>query len=170
MPNPRIGVLSVGEEDSKGNELTRETFRILKTIPDIIFVGNVEGHDLFAETVDVVVCDGFVGNVVLKCCESLAKALGHIIKQKLKKTVIRKAGYLLSRNAYRELKQLSDVDEYGGAPLLGVNGVCIIGHGSTSARGVRNGLRVAGEVVEQRVNDHILERVKHLGMGSGKPA
>ena len=93
MPNPRIGVLSVGEEDSKGNELTRETFRILKTIPDINFVGNVEGHDLFAETVDVVVCDGFVGNVVLKCCESLAKALGHIIKQKLKKTVIRKAGY-----------------------------------------------------------------------------
>jgi glycerol-3-phosphate acyltransferase PlsX len=168
MPNPRVGVLSVGQEESKGNDLTRETFRILRTIPDINFVGNVEGHDLFAETVDVVVCDGFVGNVVLKCCESLARALSRIIKEKLKKTVVRKAGYLLSRNAYLELKQMSDVSEYGGAPLLGVNGVCIIGHGSSSARGVCNGIRVAGEVVEQRVNDHILERIKHLGMGSGK--
>ena len=161
---PRIGVLSVGSEESKGNELSKETFRLLRELADIRFVGNVEGHDLFAGEVDVVVCDGFVGNVTLKCCESLAKAVSHILRQNLEKTLWRKLGYLLSRNAYRELKQVTDYAEYGGAPLLGVNGVCIIGHGSSSPRAIKNALRVAGEFIVHEVNEHIVERIEHLGL------
>jgi len=169
--SPRIGLLSVGEEDTKGNDLTKETFKLLKATPDVHFVGNVEGHDLFEGTVDVVVCDGFVGNVVLKTCESLANAIGHILKEKLQKTLLRQAGYLLSREAYRELKQLTDYAEYGGAPLLGVNGTCIICHGSSSPRAIRNAIRVAGEFVEHQVNQHIVSRVEHLGPAPGsKPS
>ena len=164
IQDPRVGILSVGSEDVKGNELTKEVFRMLKGIPDLNFVGNVEGHDLFSGHVDVVVCDGFVGNVVLKCCESLASAVGHILKDCLGKTLFRKAGYLLSRNAYRELKQMTDYAEYGGAPLLGIDGVCIIGHGSSSPKAVRNAIRVAGEFVQHQVNRHIVTRVEHLGL------
>lgn len=163
--NPRIGVLSVGGEESKGNELSKETFKLLSQLPDIHFVGNVEGHDLFGGEVDVVVCDGFVGNVMLKCCESLAKTVAHILRQNLEKTPCRKLGYLLSRNAYKELKQVTDYAEYGGAPLLGVNGVCIIGHGSSSPRAVENALRVAGEFIVHQVNERIVERIEHLGLG-----
>jgi len=161
---PRVGVLSVGSEESKGNELSKETFKLLRELPDIQFVGNVEGHDLFGGEVDVVVCDGFVGNVTLKCCESLARAVSHILRKNLKKTLWRKLGYLLSRNAYRELKQVTDYAEYGGAPLLGVNGVCIIGHGSSSPRAVENALRVAGEFILHKVNERIVERIDHLGL------
>lgn len=157
--NPRIGLLNVGGEQLKGNELTKETFRLLGALPGINFIGNVEGHDLFSGGVDVVVCDGFAGNVVLKCCESLAEALGHILKENLQKTTMRKMGYLLSRGAYRELKAMSDYAEYGGAPLLGVNGVCIIGHGSSSPRAIANAIRVAGEFVQHQVNEHIVARV-----------
>ncbi|MBT3376890.1 MAG: phosphate acyltransferase PlsX [Lentisphaerae bacterium] len=163
--NPRIGVLSVGGEETKGNELSKETFKLLSRLDNIRFVGNVEGHDLFGGEVDVVVCDGFVGNVTLKCCESLAKAVSHILRRNLEKTSLRKLGYLLSRNAYRELKQVTDYAEYGGAPLLGVNGVCIIGHGSSSPRAVTNALRVAGEFILHQVNEHIVERIEHLGLG-----
>jgi len=163
--NPRIGVLSVGGEESKGNELSKETFKLLSQLPDINFVGNVEGHDLFGGEVDVVVCDGCVGNVMLKCCESLAKAVSHILRQNLEKTLCRKLGYLLSRNAYKELKQVTNYAEYGGAPLLGVNGVCIIGHGSSSPRAVENALRVAGEFIVHQVNERIVERIEHLGLG-----
>ncbi len=166
--SPRIGLLNVGGEKSKGNELTKETFRLLRQVPDISFVGNIEGHDLFEDSVDVVVCDGFVGNVVLKTSESLANALGHILKRSLQKTPLRKAGYLLSRQAYQELKQLSDYAEYGGAPLLGVNGVCIIGHGSSSPKAIRSAIRVAGEFVSHQVNQHIVERVQGLGLSDAQ--
>ena len=161
--NPRVGLLSVGGEALKGNELTKSVFNMLSRVPQLNFLGNVEGHDLFENKVDVVVCDGFVGNVVLKCCESLAGALSHIIKENLQKTFMRKAGAYLSRNAYYELKRTTDADEYGGAPLLGINGVCIIGHGSSSPRGIQNAIRVAGEFVDHQVNDVIVNRVQALG-------
>ncbi len=162
--NPRIGLLNVGGEQMKGNDLTKETHKLLSNLAEINFIGNVEGHDLFSGAVDVVICDGFVGNVVLKSCESLAETLGHILKEKLTQTFIRKLGYLLSRNAYQELRQLSDYAEYGGAPLLGVNGVCIIGHGSSSPRAICNAIRVAGEFVSHQVNQHIVDRIQHLGL------
>ena len=165
-PEPRIGLLNVGGENSKGNELTRETFQVLSQVSNIDFVGNVEGHDLFGDSVDVVVCDGFVGNVVLKTCESLAKALSNILKTSLNRNFARKAGYLLSRGAYAELRKLSDYAEYGGAPLLGVRGTCIISHGSSSPRAIRSAIRVAGEFIRHQVNERIVARVQHVGLDS----
>mgnify|MGYP006281125895 CR=1 FL=1 len=171
---PRIGLLNVGGEQLKGNELTKETYKLLKELPRINFVGNVEGHDLFCDNVDVVVCDGFVGNVVLKCCENLASTLGSMMRQFMKKSIWRKSGYMLARNAFRELKGMSDYAEYGGAPLLGVDGVCIIGHGSSCPRAIQNAIRVAGEFVEHQVNRHIIERIANLGLhesdNDGEPA
>jgi len=160
--DPRVGLLNVGGEDVKGNDLAKETFKLLGGVTGLNFIGNVEGHDLFSGRVDVVVCDGFVGNVVLKTCESLAVAIGKVLKAKLSKTPVRKVGYLLSRGAYAELKQMVDYAEFGGAPLLGVDGVCIIGHGSSCARAVRNGIRVAESFVQGHVNDRIAERVQAL--------
>jgi len=161
---PRIGLLSVGTEDAKGNELSKGAFKLLTTVPDLHFVGNVEGHDLFENVVDVVVCDGFVGNVVLKVSESLAKALSHILKEQLMKNPLRKLGALLSKGAYTELKQMMDYAEYGGAPLLGVDGVCIIGHGSSSPKAVRNAIRVVREFVNRDVNSEIVKRIAALGV------
>ncbi len=160
---PRIGLLSVGTEQEKGNELCKSAFRMLDALPNINFIGNVEGHDLFEDAVDVVVCDGFVGNVVLKSCESLAKALSRILKEKLMKHPIRQLGALLSRRAFRELRQLGDYAEYGGAPLLGINGVVIIGHGSSSPKAVRNAIRAAQEFVAHGVNEKMVDGVKSLG-------
>jgi len=160
--SPRIGLISVGGETGKGNDLTKETFKLLEKTPGLNFVGNIEGHDLFTGKVDVVLCDGFVGNVVLKTCEGLAKAIGGLLKQSLKKTPVRMLGALLSQGAFRELKEICDYAESGGAPLLGVDGVCIIGHGSSSPKAVRNAIRVAGEFVEHQVNKHIVERVQEL--------
>jgi len=158
---PRVGLLSVGAEDSKGNELTKEAHKMLRQLP-INFVGNVEGNQLFSDNVDVVVCDGFVGNVVLKSCESLAKALSGILRDRLGKTPVRKAGAFLSKNAFRELKQLTDYEEYGGAPLLGLNGICIIAHGSSSPKAIRNAVRVAREMVKQGMNTHISEKLSQI--------
>lgn len=154
---PRIGLLNIGDETGKGNELTKETFALLQDVQGIHFIGNVEGHDLFGGDVDVVVCDGFVGNVVLKASESLAHAIQEILKRNLSKNPLRATGYLLSRNAYRELKQACDYAEFGGVPLLGINGVCIIGHGASNPKAIRNGIRVANECIEHSVNEHIVE-------------
>jgi glycerol-3-phosphate acyltransferase PlsX len=169
-PSPRVGLLNVGGEDVKGNDLAKESFKLLSGMSGLNFIGNVEGHDLFSGRVDVVVCDGFVGNVVLKTCESLAVAIGKVLKAKLSKNVVRKLGYVLSRGAYTELKQMVDYAEFGGAPLLGVDGVCIIGHGSSCARAVCNGIRVAEAFVQHQVNDHIAERVQALGAAQPGPA
>ena len=175
VAKPRVGILSVGEEDSKGNELTREAFRLLKQLP-INFQGNVEGNKLFSDKVDVIVCDGFVGNAVLKSCESMAKAMGSMLKDRLYRSPWRRLGAMLSRNAFRELKEMTDHEEYGGAPLLGINGICIKAHGSASGKAIRNALRVASEMVDQRVNDHILEKLNKVdwaGLGAppaGAPA
>ncbi|MBN2452174.1 MAG: phosphate acyltransferase PlsX [Lentisphaeria bacterium] len=165
--DPRVGLLNVGDEGVKGNDLVKETYKRLSQVPGINFIGNVEGHDLFGGEVDVVVCDGFVGNVVLKTCESLAGALSKILRENLSKNWFRKAGYVLSRGAYTELRQVCDHAEFGGAPLLGINGICIIGHGSSSPKAVRNGIRVAGEFVQHQVNRHIVERIKALGVENG---
>jgi glycerol-3-phosphate acyltransferase PlsX len=162
IASPRVGLLSVGEEECKGNDLTKEAFKLLSGAKGLNFIGNVEGHGLFSGVVDVVVCDGFVGNVVLKSCESLAKAFSRLLKERLMASLWRKLGALFCRNAFRELREFGDASEYGGAPLLGVNGVCIIGHGSSSPVAVRNAIRVAVEAVRHQINKHIVERIEAL--------
>ena len=158
-PAPRVGLLSIGEEEAKGNELTREAFRMLERAA-INFVGNVEGRRLFSEPPDVVVCDGFVGNVVLKTSESVATALQTWLKTELTTNPLRMLGALLSRGAYKSIARTSDYAEYGGAPLLGVNGACIIAHGASSPMAIRNAVRVAIEFESHHVSDRINEEVE----------
>ncbi len=162
IEKPRVGLLSVGTESEKGNELSKTAFKLLAAVPDINFIGNVEGHGLFDGSVDVVVCDGFVGNVVLKGSEALAKAIGTILKRGLTANPLRKAGAVLCRGAFTELKQKLDPEEYGGAIFLGVNGVVIKAHGSSSAKAIRNAIRVAAEFVDHRVNEKIVSAIGHL--------
>jgi len=157
--NPVVGLLSIGGEDIKGNEITKETFRLLHNSP-LNFCGNVEGHDLFEGNTDVAVCDGFVGNVVLKTSESTAHAFGHWMKQEFKKNWIRMLGCLFLRGALHAMKSRLDPEMYGGAPLLGVNGVCIITHGSSSKRAIYHAIRVAGESVHHHLNQEISTQIK----------
>lgn len=149
---PRVGLLSIGEEDSKGNSLTRDTLPLLRALPGIHFIGNVEGRDLFNGAADVVVCDGFVGNVALKTMEGLAKMVSVSLRESLKSTVTSQVGALLSRKAFSAFKKRLDYSEYGGAPMLGVRGVCIVGHGSSNDKAVMNGIRVAAEFAAGAVN------------------
>ena len=155
---PRVGLLSVGTEDIKGNELTQEAFKLCKQI-DLNFIGNVEGHDLFANNVDVVVCDGFVGNVVLKTCESLAGGIFDWLKRELTSTLKRKLGAYLAKGAFRTIKRRMDPDAYGGAPLLGLNGNVFIAHGSARERAIMNAIRMATEAVQSRITQVIAEEV-----------
>src|ERR1700691_594429 len=144
ISNPRVGLLSIGEEETKGNDLTREAFPLLKALP-IRFIGNVEGRDIFSGLADVIVCDGFVGNVALKTSEGVGRFVRDVLRESLTRTVTAKVGALLSRQAFNEFRRRLDYREYGGAPLLGVRGVCIIGHGSSNDRAIFNGNRVAYE-------------------------
>ncbi len=162
ISNPRVGLLSVGEEDVKGNDLTREVFKTLSEMP-INFVGNVEGKVIFQKFADVVVCDGFVGNVLLKSTESLAKATMFWIKEAFSRNPFRMTGALLAKEAFKELKEIGDYEEYGGAPLLGVNGVCIIGHGSSSPKAFKNAIRVASKFIKFRLNECITKRIAETG-------
>ncbi len=155
MANPRVGLLSIGEEDSKGNTLTRDTLALLRARTDMNFIGNVEGRDLYNGHADVVVCDGFVGNVALKTSEGLAKLVSATLRESLKSTVTSQVGALLSQKAFKAFKKRLDYSEYGGAPLLGVRGVAIVGHGSSNERAVMNGIRVAAEFAEAEVNSGI---------------
>lgn len=166
IESPRIGLLSVGGEDVKGNALTKETFKILSKMP-INFIGNVEGHDLFDRTADVVICDGFTGNVVLKSSESLASAVGTWLKETLTKDAFRQIGALLAKNAFRDLKAISNFEEYGGAPLLGINGVCIIGHGASTPKAVKNAIRVANDFAKHSLPAKITDRIRecHVAVG-----
>ena len=157
--NPEIGLMSIGGEDQKGSELTKEVFKMLKQ-SGLNFRGNIEGHDLFAHPAEVVVCDGFVGNVILKTCESLADAVFKWLKHELMKNKMRMAGAYLARDAFRAIKKKTNYEEYGGMPLLGVNGICIIAHGSSTPLAIKNALRVAAESIEQQVNPHIVEEVR----------
>jgi|SRR3954451_7427598 glycerol-3-phosphate acyltransferase PlsX len=151
---PRVGLLSIGEEESKGNELTREAFQLLKQLP-LNFVGNVEGRDLYNGELDVIVADGFVGNVALKISEGVAHLVRSTLKETLRATITRQVGALLSRSAFADFKKRLDHTEYGGAPLLGVKGVCFITHGSSNANAIKNAIRVAAEFAENRVNETI---------------
>jgi len=161
---PRVGLLSIGEEEAKGNQLTREAFQLLKHLP-LNFVGNVEGGDLYNGKVDVIVADGFVGNVALKISEGVANLVRTALKESLKATITSQVGALLSRSAFIDFKKRLDHTEYGGAPLLGLKGVCIITHGSSNANAMKNAVRVAAEFAERGINDSI-ER----GLAALKPA
>ncbi|HET6177033.1 MAG TPA: phosphate acyltransferase PlsX [Candidatus Sulfotelmatobacter sp.] len=153
-PGPRVGLLSIGEEEGKGNDLTREAFQLLKQLP-LNFVGNVEGRDLYNGKVDVIVADGFVGNVALKISEGVANLVRTALKESLKATITRQVGALLSRSAFTDFKKRLDHTEYGGAPLLGVKGVCIITHGSSNANAMKNAIRVAAEFSKRGINGSI---------------
>ena len=163
--NPVVGLLSIGGEDIKGNETTKETFQLLQD-SSLNFRGNVEGHDLFEGETDVAVCDGFVGNVVLKTGESTAHAFAHWMKQEFKKNWIRLLGCALLRGALLSMKARLDPEMYGGAPLLGVNGVCIITHGSSSRRAIYHAIRVAAESVHHHVNEEIVSQIGKLSSTS----
>ena len=154
ISRPRVGLLSIGEEEGKGNELTAETLPLMKQLP-INFIGNVEGRDIYNGHADVIVCDGFVGNVALKTSEGLTKLVRDMLKQSLNTTVTAQVGALLSRKAFNAFKKRLDPSEYGGAPLLGVRGVCIIGHGSSNERAIYNGIRVAAEFAQAGINERI---------------
>jgi len=161
-PNPSVGLLNVGEEESKGTDFVKETYQLL-TDSKLNFIGNVEGRDIFHGTADVIVCDGFIGNVVLKVSESLAETLSEFLRRELTKSFITKVGAFLSGPAFRALKKEIDYSEYGGAPLLGVDGICIISHGRSSAKAIKNAIRQAGEFVNYQVNQHIVEGIKNNG-------
>ncbi len=156
-----MALLSIAGEEVKGNDMTRETFKLLSD-SGLNFRGNVEGHDLFEGETDVVVCDGFVGNVVLKTAESASIAIGHWLKEEFKRNPVRMLGALLLSGALRTMKRKLDPESYGGAPLLGVNGVCIITHGSSSARAIYHAIRVAKDSVVGHLNDAIVEKIKEL--------
>jgi phosphate acyltransferase len=168
-PRPRVGLLSIGEEETKGNDLTRQSFQLLKRLP-LNFVGNVEGRDLYSGHVDVIVADGFVGNVALKISEGVANLVRATLKESLKETITRQVGYLLSRSAFADFKKRLDHTEYGGAPLLGVKGVCIITHGSSNANAIKNAIRVASEFAEHGINDTIEKELAALRVIQPSPA
>ena len=157
--NPSIGLMSIGTEDEKGNEFTKEVFNLLKA-SRLNFRGNVEGHDLFENPVEVVVCDGFTGNVMLKTCEAIAHAIFGWLKHEIYKSPVRMLGAQLAKGAFKSIYKKTNADEYGGTPLLGVNGICIIAHGGSSDIAIKNAIRAAAESIEQQVNPHIIEEIK----------
>lgn len=165
VENPVVGLMSNGEEDEKGTTFTKETFALVKHYAEsersnFTFRGNVEGHDLFESKLDVVLCDGFTGNIVLKSCEATAKAMSKWIKEAMKANPIRMAGAVIAKGAFKAVKERSSYESYGGSPLLGVNGVCIIAHGGSSAVAIENAIRVAAETIEHNVNNAIEEALK----------
>jgi len=158
---PKVGLLSIGEEEMKGNELTREAYSRLK-FSTVNFTGNVEGRDIFNGSVDVIVCDGFIGNIALKISEGVAQHIVVLLKDALQSTLSSQVGYVLSKKAYRNFRKKIDYSEYGGAPLLGVKGVTVIGHGSSNALAIRNAIRVATELVRGGVNEKIEQELSAL--------
>jgi glycerol-3-phosphate acyltransferase PlsX len=150
VKEPKIALLGIGEEDAKGNELTKEAFKALKSHHKN-FIGNIEGKDIFHGEADVVVCDGFVGNIALKISEGMAEATTKMLKQEISQTTSGKFGYLLLKDAFKNFKKKIDYSEYGGAPLLGTSSLCIIGHGRSTARAIRNAIKLAYEFHEKKV-------------------
>lgn len=157
---PRIALVSTGEEDSKGNELTKEAFKLLKE-SDINFVGNVDGKDIFTGEYDVLICDGFTGNIILKTSEGLADAIIKMLKREVAKLTTSRIGYLLIKPALKNFKKKTDYDEYGGAPLLGINGTCIISHGRSTSKAIRNAIKVAAEFAEKKLYDKITSEIEN---------
>lgn len=154
VPEPLVSLLGIGEEDTKGNELTKEAFKLLRHA-GMNFTGNIEGKDLFAGKADVIVCDGFIGNIVLKVSEGLAEAILKMLKREIINATTGKLGYLLIKPAIRNFRRRTDYSEYGGAPLLGINGTCIISHGRSSSKAIKNAIRVSAEMAEKKVHETI---------------
>ncbi len=164
-PSPRISLLSIGEEDTKGNELTKEAFKCLKNA-DIRFIGNIEGKDIFNGDADVIVCDGFIGNIVLKVSEGLVETIMKMLKIEITNVATGRFGYLMIKPALRSFRKRTDYSEYGGAPLLGINGTSIISHGRSSARAIKNAIRCASEMASKKVHETI---AGILDSNSGNP-
>jgi phosphate acyltransferase len=162
--NPKVGILSIGEEEHKGNDLTRSVAALLKTL-NVNFIGNVEGRDIYSGDVDVIVCDGFVGNVALKVSEGVAEMVRYLLRDSLQATITGKIGYALAKKAFTAFRTRLDYSEYGGAPLLGLRGVCIICHGRSNANAIRNAIRVAKESCEGQVNQLIAQELTHSAFG-----
>lgn len=158
-PCPKVGLLNIGEEAIKGTELIKEAHKLLER-SGLNFVGNAEGKDIFSGEIDVVVCDGFIGNIVLKVAESVGFTLAQFMKKEIKKSAMLKLGALMCLPAFRKLKKELDYSEYGGAPLLGIDGICIICHGRSSAKAIRHAIRVASEFVDHKINEHFAEALK----------
>ena len=157
--NPTIGLMSIGDEDVKGSDFTKDVFKLLKQ-SKLNFRGNIEGHDLFEKPCEVVLCDGFVGNVVLKTIEAVAHAIFQWLKHEICRSPVRKLGGLLAKSAFQTIHKKTNYEEYGGSPLLGVNGICIIAHGASTALAIKNAIRVAAESIQHQVNPHIIEEIK----------
>ncbi len=153
-PDPKVALLSIGEEDTKGNEVTKEAFKLIKK-SKLNFIGNIEGKDIFSGMADVVVCDGFIGNIALKISEGLAETILKMLKQEISSVSTGRIGYLLMKPAIRNFKKRTDYDEYGGAPLLGINGTSIISHGRSSSKAIKNALKVAADYAAKRVYEAI---------------
>lgn len=163
IERPRIGLLSIGEETGKGNALVKETHALL-TDSNLNFVGNVEGRDVYQGDIDVIVCDGFVGNISLKVSEGLAEAAMQMLRNEIMKTIRAKIGYLLIRKAFKNFRKRVDYAEYGGAPLLGINGTGIISHGKSNATAIKNAIDVAADMVRNKVNDTILKSLEEYSL------
>jgi glycerol-3-phosphate acyltransferase PlsX len=161
MSAPRIGLMSIGEEDTKGTDLTKEAFKVLKET-GLNFIGNVEGNDVFNGRCDVIVTDGFTGNVLLKASESLAEMIQKSLREEIQKSMKASIGFLLSKSAFRSFKTRIDYSEYGGAPLLGVKKCCIVGHGRSSAKAIKNAIRLAAEFSKKRLAERIQESIAEL--------
>jgi glycerol-3-phosphate acyltransferase PlsX len=157
--DPEIGLMSIGTEEKKGNEFTKEVFKLIKE-SGLNFRGNIEGHDLFENPVNVVTCDGFTGNVVLKTTEAIAHAIFSWLKHEIYKSPVRMLGARLAKGAFKTIYKKTSSDEYGGSPLLGVNGICIIAHGGSSPLAIKNAIRVAAESITHQVNPHIIEEIQ----------
>src|ERR1700675_2440189 len=157
--NPAVALMSIGEEDMKGNDVTKEAFKLLRA-SKLNFRGNIEGHDLFERPSEVVVCDGFTGNVVLKTSEAIAHAIFSWLKHELFQNPIRKLGAKLPEGASKSIRKKTNFEEYGGMPLLGVNGVCIIAHGASSPLAIKNAIRMAAESIEEQVNQDIVKEIR----------
>ena len=161
IPEPKIGLLSIGEEESKGNEVTREAYQMLKNSP-LNFYGNIEGTDVFSGKVDVIVCDGFVGNITLKVSESIAATMQTILKEEMGKNLVSKLAYSLRRQAFVRFQKLTDYSEYAGAPLLGIKETCIICHGRSSPKAIKNAIKIASDFYQNRGNQRIKEQILSL--------
>jgi glycerol-3-phosphate acyltransferase PlsX len=165
VAQPRVGLLSIGEEETKGNELTREAHQLLKAAP-LHFIGNLEARDLYTGLADVIVCDGFTGNIALKVSEGLVETVEHLLRDELSRTFTTRFGYLLSRRAFLRFRKRVDYSEYGGAPLLGVNGLCVIGHGRSSAKAVRNGVAMAARFGSEDFLQRIRQEIAAIPVSS----
>jgi glycerol-3-phosphate acyltransferase PlsX len=169
VKNPKVGLLSIGEEQTKGNELTIASHRMLDS-SSLNFCGNIEGRDILKGTADVVVCDGFVGNIVLKFAESTGSFMTTRLKQKIRGNLFATIGAFLMKAAFRSFKQSLDSADYGGAPLLGINGVCIICHGNSSPRAIKNAMLVGLDMVRKQVNNVIQDKILANGHAIDKTA